>query len=217
MSAGAHLATSSRVVIVAPHPDDETLGCGGLISECVARGIEVTVVACSDGEASHRATRRWPSSRLAAVRRAEQRRALARLGSTSPVVRLGLRDGGLADAAATATVPLVEAVAGADAVFVTSPCDDHADHRAAARWVMSFAVCPVHFYEVWPRSDGKRPPGDGWRLDIAGHVSSKWSALLEHRTQLGLGVHDDLGGFSMPAALLARSLAQVETFWHWRC
>ena len=45
-------ARGDRVLIVAPHPDDETLGCGGLIQQAVANGAEVHVVLMTNGDAS---------------------------------------------------------------------------------------------------------------------------------------------------------------------
>src|SRR6266852_506851 len=41
------------VVVVAPHPDDETLGVGGMLHDLSARGWRVTVVAVTDGEAAY--------------------------------------------------------------------------------------------------------------------------------------------------------------------
>jgi LmbE family N-acetylglucosaminyl deacetylase len=41
-----------RLLIVAPHPDDETLGCGGLIRQAMANGAAVDVVIMTNGDAS---------------------------------------------------------------------------------------------------------------------------------------------------------------------
>lgn len=46
----AWLPTTAPIVIVSPHPDDETLGAGGFIASQRARGIDVSVVAVTDGE-----------------------------------------------------------------------------------------------------------------------------------------------------------------------
>ena len=68
--------SGGHVVVVSPHPDDETLGVGGLLAELLARGWSVCVVAVTDGEAAH--GRQVPSAarRLARRRRAEQEAAL---------------------------------------------------------------------------------------------------------------------------------------------
>ena len=48
----AEVLIARRVAVVAPHPDDESLGAGGLIAGLLASGQEVIVVVCSDGEAA---------------------------------------------------------------------------------------------------------------------------------------------------------------------
>jgi LmbE family N-acetylglucosaminyl deacetylase len=50
---GRPLEWGDWLLVVAPHPDDEVLGCGGLIALAVARGLEVSVVILTDGESSH--------------------------------------------------------------------------------------------------------------------------------------------------------------------
>jgi LmbE family N-acetylglucosaminyl deacetylase len=83
----------SRVIVVAPHPDDEVFGAAGLLQSLLARGIPVEILAVSDGEGSHpRAVGRGCD--LRSIRKGESQRALERLGGEAPVVtRLGLPDG----------------------------------------------------------------------------------------------------------------------------
>lgn len=72
------------LVVLAAHPDDETLGAGGLIARAVAAGLPVTVVVVTDGAASAPAF---------AARRAEEVRAAVRvLGAPEPTL-LGYADG----------------------------------------------------------------------------------------------------------------------------
>ena len=73
-------AHARKVLVVAPHPDDETLGCGGLISLLAQNGSAFYIVFVTDGSASHRNSRAWPPARLAAQREQEARNALACLG-----------------------------------------------------------------------------------------------------------------------------------------
>jgi LmbE family N-acetylglucosaminyl deacetylase len=62
---GLAFAHARKILVVAPHPDDETLGCGGLISLLAQNGSAFYIVFVTDGSASHRNSRAWPSARLA--------------------------------------------------------------------------------------------------------------------------------------------------------
>ncbi|MBD0337375.1 MAG: PIG-L family deacetylase, partial [Cyanobacteria bacterium Co-bin13] len=72
--------TTAPALIVAPHPDDETLGCGGLIALKRQQGTEVRVVILTDGRASHPSHPRLPTQELVAIRQQEATQALAVLG-----------------------------------------------------------------------------------------------------------------------------------------
>ena len=48
-STGSFINSSSRVLIVAPHPADETIGAGGIISYCVEHNIPMKVIVMTDG------------------------------------------------------------------------------------------------------------------------------------------------------------------------
>ncbi|MFZ1431665.1 MAG: PIG-L family deacetylase [Geminicoccaceae bacterium] len=74
------LTRGRGVVVVAPHPDDESLGCGGLIAACCAHGIEVRLLVLSDGTGSHPNSRRYPADRLRDLREAELEQATSILG-----------------------------------------------------------------------------------------------------------------------------------------
>ena len=87
----------SRLVVVAPHPDDEVLGVGGLMVLAAARGVEVTVVAVTDGEASHPGSPTLAPSHLSMLRPGESEAALTDLGVPLPTLRLRVPDGGVAD------------------------------------------------------------------------------------------------------------------------
>src|SRR5262245_24685447 len=53
------LVGHSPVLVLAPHPDDESLGCGGLIAACQAQGHPVHVLVLTDGAGSHRRSRQY--------------------------------------------------------------------------------------------------------------------------------------------------------------
>jgi len=76
----AGLVGDGGLVVIAPHPDDESLACGGLISAACAAGRRVKVVVVSDGTGSHPRSRVYPRMRLRTLREEEARRAVCALG-----------------------------------------------------------------------------------------------------------------------------------------
>ncbi len=125
-----------HLVILAAHPDDETLGAGGLIRRLHARGADVDVVAATDGEASHPRSPTHPADRIADLRRIEISCAIDHLAPGTRVRRLGLPDGRLA-AHHDDLVAAAHAAVGADPrnVLLVAPwrVDRHPDHAAVAR------------------------------------------------------------------------------------
>jgi LmbE family N-acetylglucosaminyl deacetylase len=85
----------SRLIVVAAHPDDETLGAGGLISAAAGRGIPVTVLVATNGEASHPHSPTHTPADLAAIRRVEVLAAVRALAPEAQVRLLDLPDGDL--------------------------------------------------------------------------------------------------------------------------
>ncbi|WP_420392163.1 PIG-L deacetylase family protein [Acuticoccus sp.] len=219
-TSAAAIAAGRPVVVLAPHPDDETLGCGALLAEAFA-GAGAHVVCVTDGARSHPASRRYPAERLAAVRAAELDEAVRRLGGTPrDVTRLGCPDCAVpapcdADALVGAVATLCERL-GATTLVATSAADPHCDHvatealaRAVQRRVPGLAL---YLYAVWARwradADlsslaplaGVRLPSGRWRT-VRAH------ALAAHRSQLGLVVTDDPTGFTLPAAMVDALMA----------
>lgn len=132
------IVPAGGIVVVAPHPDDESLGCGGLIAEACALGIPVRLVVVSDGVGSHPNSPSHPPERLRDLREAETLVAAAHLGLGEDHVtflRLPDRfvpDSGPAAEAAAGAVAAAARECGAGALFVTWVHDPHCDHRASA-------------------------------------------------------------------------------------
>lgn len=124
-------------VVFAPHPDDETLGCGGILLGKLAAGTPVNVVVATDGGNSHR-SEVVGRSELAQLRASEAAEAMRVLGlDPDRLVFLGFPDSELA-----AHEPeLVDAVQGyleahrVAEIYSTSPSDPHPDHAALGRAV----------------------------------------------------------------------------------
>ena len=145
-----------RVVLLAPHPDDEVLGAGGLLRLLHRRGAAVDVVAVTDGDASHPGSPTTSPTRLAARRRRESTAALVELGLATAVVhRLGLVDGAVAGAEPVITAALADLLAAAGPgtwCLSTWDGDGHPDHEAvgrAARAVAAHRGVPLLMYPIW--------------------------------------------------------------------
>jgi LmbE family N-acetylglucosaminyl deacetylase len=139
------------VLIFAPHPDDEVIGCGGVIQQALAAGRTVRVVFSTNGDGYPRAAARLlgktvadlsseDMQRLGRERSAEAIAAAKVLGiSALHLVFLGFRDSALVQATRRAQPHFIEVVRqsrAADA-YVSDGRDDHSDHRATYRLVMA--------------------------------------------------------------------------------
>lgn len=130
---------SGHVLVIAPHPDDETLGCGGLLLLLRRAGQPASVLFLTDGSASHSGHPTLSPDDLARLRRSEASEAARRLGldPASDLDFLELPDGRLPRLApatrADAIARLVEEFARLRPalVLVTSRHDGSSEHVAA--------------------------------------------------------------------------------------
>ena len=128
-----------RILVLAPHMDDEVFGCGGTLALAVAARSEVRVVFITDGSRGYdpsRAASLAPQERaaferdLVETRKAEARRAGSVLGYPAPVF-LDLPDGRAGEAYGGAErLARVIAELSPEVVFLPFPADPHPDHRA---------------------------------------------------------------------------------------
>ncbi|CAN5212734.1 hypothetical protein BH23ACT9_BH23ACT9_11600 [soil metagenome] len=119
-------------VVVAPHPDDEVLMAGGLISRQRARGVAVTVLAVTDGDAAYPGA--VDGRVLGAIRAREQAAALAALGVPGgDIVRLGIPDGAVAEHEDRLAEAIAALAARHEILVAPWEGDHHADHEACGR------------------------------------------------------------------------------------
>lgn len=179
----------SRLVVVAPHPDDEILCCAGLMASHAATRGEVLVVSVTDGEASHGA----PDDRMARRRRSESAAGLGQLGVEAAVLSLALPDGEVKGHAVALTSALARLLGPTDTVVSTWQFDGHPDHEATGESVAhacAMAGCtmlaaPVWMWH-WSRPGDPRVP---WRDMVALGLAvplreEKIRALRRHGSQL---------------------------------
>lgn len=158
-----HEELASRAFIVlAAHPDDETLGAGGLLARLRAVGATVRVLLCTAGEASHPGSPTTTPEQLAAVRLQEFGGAMTQLLGDREWQCLGLPDGKLADhreqirAAVREAVSEVSTASGAVAgnVVLVAPfrSDGHTDHDVLGSVAADFSAaegCALLEYPIW--------------------------------------------------------------------
>ena len=126
-------------LIVSPHQDDETIGCGLVMAEKVNRGIPVAVVVATDGNAGWHSLAPRPSpSDIVNIRHNEWHRALDALGVLQDNrFEFEFPDGELDDHETELTERLCELFRRVRPSLIFSPRvgDPHIDHRTLARAV----------------------------------------------------------------------------------
>lgn len=172
--------TWRRALALAAHPDDESVGAGGLLSLLADAGATVTLAFATDGEAT-RGSGLDPAA-TAALRRGEAQAACRVLG-VGDVRFLGLADGGLAGSVdeLAAAVGAMAAETAPEAVLLPWFLDDHPDHMAlsAALGRCAGALGPgleVWGYETWTPLPANR------LVDISAVLDRKRRALAAHAT-----------------------------------
>jgi LmbE family N-acetylglucosaminyl deacetylase/SAM-dependent methyltransferase len=185
---------TEALIVVAAHPDDETLGAAGLMADASSRGVPVHVVVVTDGEASHPFSPTTTPTELAHRRRDELTAALARLSISADPLFLGIPDGATEEHRAVIGSRVARmlddnATAGA---LVLAPWakDGHRDHRVVGEVVealcgvraIRFAAYPIW---LWHWGDAGDVP---WphlrRFDLDGPTrAAKAAALAEHGSQ----------------------------------
>lgn len=183
-----------RLVVVAPHPDDEVLACGGLLASLAAGTRPGLLVSVSDGEGSHPGSLHWTPQRLRTTRELESRIALARLGLDLhhwDWQRLHLPDAAVdADELAARLRNLIRP---GDRLISTWRHDGHCDHEATALACAQVAeqLDARHFQApVWAwhwalPGDPRLPWSQALRLDLdEAAVQRKREAIQAHASQL---------------------------------
>ena len=130
-----------RVCILAPHPDDEILGCGGLIQQLVAQGNPIVIIAVTNGTASHAHSTQYSASDLNDLRPQETKAALHVLGVAEQVKRvaLNLPDGQVYQQKNSLYLALEHIIQEHDILVATFAQDGHPDHEGTGKIAEKFA------------------------------------------------------------------------------
>ena len=214
-------------IVIAPHPDDESLACGGLIAEACRQGLRGKVVIVSDGAGSHPNSKAYPPDRLRSLREEEAKQAGAELGlNPEEMLFLGLPDrfvpheGEEAERAIGVIADRVRNF-GAASLFVSWRHDPHCDHEASYRIARAVQrrVGEVRLFEyvVWghtlPPSTKVDPIHSGFRIRIDHEAQEKKRrAIAAHRSQTTHLIVDDPAGFLLRQIDLAHFDLPYEFF-----
>jgi LmbE family N-acetylglucosaminyl deacetylase/glycosyltransferase involved in cell wall biosynthesis len=170
-----------RLLVLAPHPDDEVIGCGGLVALHLTEGRPVHVVVATDGA----------QAGDGAQREAESRAALAILGNAT-IEFLQFPDRDLANATELASrLRTILRDWKPDLIAVPSPLEIHPDHLALSRTFCDLiardaslfaelAVARIAFYEV------SAPLRPNTLVDITPVADAKYTAIRAHGSQTAI-------------------------------
>jgi LmbE family N-acetylglucosaminyl deacetylase len=212
------------LLVIAPHPDDESLGCGALIAAAADEKRPISIIVVTDGAGSHPNSKQYPSQRLRALREEESLAGVAALGVESGTVRfLALPDRAapaVGPAADTAVDSIVEEAhkARAAALFVTWRNDAHADHQAsyklARRAQEKLNGVRLLEYSIWgrdlpPEVDLPTAPS-GRRFSVEAFRSRKEASIFCYRSQVSDLITDD--PYHLPAKIIRRAIDLDEVF-----
>ena len=171
-----------RLLVLAPHPDDEVIGCGGLVALHARERRQIRVVVATDGG----------EGGTAESREEESRRALGLIGEVESLF-LRFPDRRLAEQSKALKTRLREILNEfkPDLIAVPSPIEIHPDHIALSRAFVeliqqdeglfsALAVARVAFYEV------SAPIRPNTLVDVSPVGDLKDSAIEAHASQTGL-------------------------------
>lgn len=204
---------TDSILVVAAHPDDEVLGCGGVIANHAAAGERVHVALMAQGLYS----RGEPAAGELAALREAARRANELLGATS-LKLLDFPDNRMDTVARLQVTQAIEALIAEHrprTVYTHWAGDVNVDHRrvhdaaiTACRPQPGHPVKELLFFEVASSTEW-RPPGSAqsfnpnWFVDISATLKRKLAALEAYASELRAFPHP-------------RSLQAVDALAQWR-
>ena len=215
------LETWGTVLVIAPHQDDESLGCGGTIALLKQAGVFVKVVFTTDGSLSHPNSKQYPKPKLIQLREQEALTALQLLGvDAADVIFMRLPDGSLPSAnqpgfneAAVLLKQLISDIS-PDTILLPWHLDPHPDHRATWQ-IVDRAISEEglkirqlqYLIWLWERAAEEDLPKSEevnvTKISIETVIGQKKKAIGAHLSQTTHLINDDPDGFILSAQMLA--------------
>lgn len=182
-----------KILVLAPHPDDDVLGCGGSIINHLQKEDEVTVLFLTSGDAGDLF---FSKEELASIRKQEARQAADVIGVKN-LIFLDIPDGQI-EYSQQNLIKIIEKIREVqpDIMYLPHAKEVHRDHantfilgkeaivRAAANsyqecngypWYVPTVLC----YEVWTPLEEVQ-----YIVDISANIDKKLEALREHISQI---------------------------------
>lgn len=222
--------TWNKTLIVAPHPDDESLGCGGAIALLRKFDCDVSILVLSDGTLSHPNSKKFPASVLRDLREREMLGAIEILGVQAKSLTflryldrsVPNKDSEFFASAVKVCQNYLEKIK-PQTILLPWRRDPHPDHLAAnqiivtARTHLDFATriieYPIWAWELATREDAPQSTEvTAWRLDIKTVAPQKQRAIAAHRSQTTDLIDDDPTGFRLTPDILANFAASWEIY-----
>lgn len=196
---------SKRIIVFAPHPDDETVGCGGTIAKKISEGYDVLIVVMTDGKHAFSKVLGINSDpspeQLKEIRTEETKKATKILGVPEEnIIFLDFEDGKLEENAEKAEERVTQILKQfrPEEVYFSSEKDCHEDHRATSRIVRNaikkLGLSTLEYrYSIAQRFSRIGPMFDRFlnlfkrrmiRVDTSEFVSLKEKAMKEYRSEI---------------------------------
>jgi LmbE family N-acetylglucosaminyl deacetylase len=225
------LSSVERCLVLAPHQDDESLGCGGLIAYLKDHGKQVKVTFTTNGGASHLHSKSFPQDRLVEVRRQEAISALQILGvDHTDITFLNGPDSNLPSIGEDGFESFAEQIRRItlefkpELILVPYELDPHRDHRATWNMLMQATkelpqITPMIWeYPIWLYQNAsledlpQLKSGELKSLDVSKYITLKENAISAHLSQTTDLIADDPSGFRLMPAMIDNFISGKEFY-----
>lgn len=172
-----------NILVIAPHPDDEAIGCGGTICNHAVRGNRIVVVFLTSGELGLKKISRDRAWKIRESEAAKSQKIL-RIAALHFLRLPDWSVGEQISAASKLLRPILEEEK-PDMIYLTHPAEWHPDHKAALPVLRAafrgsdLSVPAIRAYEVWT------PITEPHHIEnITKMMARKLRAVRAHRSQL---------------------------------
>ncbi len=218
-----------HTIVIAPHPDDESLGCGGTIALLKKAGKSVKIIFVSDGSLSHPNSIKYPAPLLIQLREKEALEAARILGvAPKDCYFMRLKDGAVPNVAnegfevAAGSLLKILKPLQVQAILLPWKNDPHPDHQACWEIVNQVMVqmesrIILYHYLIWFWERGVDDieilNGVDWfKVDISSVMDLKMKAINAHQSQVTTMIDDDQDGFILSCDVLNHFNDHFELF-----